>query len=199
MRGSAFTMLLMLVVASCGGIDATGIDPEGSGSGDDAPSSGSAAHEDSSGQAGEGGGNGATVIIGDTRFEFGLDPAHTCNSFDKIIGGSFAIDSDGNATQPGGGSQSGGAQLNFAIPVPTWETEGLQPPSIIIDHWGEEIRWMAQGDMDLGAVEDWELSDGVATGTASFIAQGGTTGSDAAGQPDEEPVLGSFEITCIGQ
>lgn len=174
---------LSLMLAACGGSTS---DEAGA---DDATASGTESETGASGSS-DGSGNYATVTIGGTTYEVPPDPLNLCNSLDTLISGSFALDAGGEVTQAG--SPEASMQINFGIPVPEWEDEGLQPPILNVDLHDEGIRWFAGVDRGLGSVDSWQLNDGVATGSASFEAE--TVTGESAGAES-----GSFEIVCRQQ
>ena len=179
-----YSAALALVLAACGGSTS-----EESGEDDASAASATESEAGDSGSS-DGSGNYAMVTIGDTTYEVPPDPLNLCNSLDVLISGSFATDASGAATEAGGPEAA--IQINFGVPVPEWEDEGLQPPILNVDLHDEGIRWFAGVDRGLGSVDSWELTNGVATGSASFEAET-VTGEPAGAEP------GSFEIVCRQQ
>jgi hypothetical protein len=174
--------VLLLVLAGC---SESGSDSDGTTastqSQDDAASDGQSDGSTASG-------NYATVTFGGTTYEVPADPLNLCNSLDNLIFGSFATDSSGNATQAGGKDVS--VQINFGIPVTDWEAEGLQAPTLDVDLQSEATRWFAIVELGKGSVDSWELTDGMATGTATFVGETQGTGETVGTEQ------GSFEIVC---
>lgn len=161
-------VVALLVVSGCGGSS----DDEASASDGDQDTSG----------------NYAIVTIGSERFEIPPDELNLCNSLDNLIFGSFAADADGSAVQAGGSEAT--TQINFGVPVTNWEEEGLQAPTVNLDVLDEGIRWFASVERGLGSVDSWELSDGMATGQATFEAEEAGSGTVRGTES------GTFEIVC---
>ncbi len=184
MRGFRRAVLagVVVVVAACGGGESGSNDVE-------SPSrpAGEVAAEDQPERA-SGSGNYAVVTIGGTTYEVPADPLNLCNSLDNLISGSFAADASGNATQAGGTEVA--IQINFGVPVTDWEAQGLQPPLVNVDLRGEGVRWFASVDYGAGSVDSWELSDGRASGSATFVGEQVGSGEEVGS--DE----GTFEIAC---
>jgi hypothetical protein len=180
-------LLAASLVAACGGGDTnSGSDGQpGSDTSSTTGPPGGASGPDASGPA-----NYAVVTVGDVVYEFPADPLNACNNLGNVIGASYATGADGGPVQAGGPDVA--VQLNFIVPEVDWEAQGLQAPSITLDDYGRGVRWQAGGFDDIeGVFETWEMSDGRAQGTVTFIdyivhSAGGTT----------EPIPGSFEILC---
>lgn len=158
----------------------------GDASGDDGSGSDDASGNETGGDADAG--NYAIVTIAGTDYEVPVDELNLCNSLGNIIFGSFAIDSAGNATQAGGTDVS--VQVNFGLPAPDWQEQGLQPPILDVDLREEGSRWWASVERGIGSVDSWELNDGMATGSATFTSE--TTGSGEITGTE----TGTFEIVC---
>jgi hypothetical protein len=185
-RIGRFTEVLsaVLLVVACGGDDdGDGADGAGAGGGTTADG-GEAGGSD--GDAGSG--NSAVVTIGGETFEVPPDELNGCNSLDQLIFGSFAVDDSGAVTQAGGPDAA--VQVNFGIPVPEWEEEGLQPPNVIVDDNRGGTRWIASEESGSGSVDSWELTDGRATGSATFVVQDLGTGTESGTES------GTFELVC---
>ena len=169
---------IALMLAGCGGgtsDDVDSVDPSTT------PPSGETNPD------GETSGNYAIVTIGGETFEVPPDPLNGCNSLDNVIFGSFAVGADGTVVQAGGPDAD--VQINFGIPVRDWEAEGLQPPNMTVDDNTAGIRYIAAVGADSGSVDEWELSDGQATGSATFVLQ-------AQGGADTGVETGSFDVVC---
>jgi len=97
-------------------VSATGLGGSGgvAGSGGTGGSGGMAASGGSGGNGSEDG-NFAAITVGEMVFTFPPDELNGCNNFANQIGGSFAIDDNGDPIQAGGGE---GIQVNFAIVAP---------------------------------------------------------------------------------
>jgi hypothetical protein len=116
------------------------------------------------------------------------DSLNGCNSLGNLIIGSFAVDAGGAVVSAGGTDV--GTQINFGISVPEWEAEGLQPPTIDVDDRAAGVRWWASVPRGFGSVDSWQLSDGKATGQATFVGE-------VIGSTDQRgPEPGSFEVVC---
>lgn len=131
--------------------------------------------------------NYALVTIGEDAIEIPPDPLNVCTNRDNLIFGSFALGADGAIVQAGGTEVV--VQVNFGIPVPDWEAEDLQPPNITVDDREAGTRWIASVDSGSGSVDNWELTDGRAIGTATFVVQD-QTGAEAGTE------TGTFEVVC---
>lgn len=176
---------LLLIVAACGG---TGGENGSDGGLDDTSGSATQPTSGESDSGGDTSGNYAIVTIGGEAFEVPPDPLNGCNSLDNLIFGSFAVGAGGTPVQAGGPDAD--VQINFGIPVPEWEAEGLQPPNVIVDDNGAGTRYIASVEAGSGSVDQWELSGGQATGSATFAVQQQGTGTDS------ETETGTFEVVC---
>ena len=136
----------------------------------------------------DGSGNYAIVTIGTTSYEVPADPLNLCNSVDNLIFGSYATDASGQATQAGGPDVS--IQVNFGVPATDWQDQGLQPPTLNVDLIDGGVRWFASTERGLGAVDSWQLTDGKATGEASFVGEVVGSGEEVGAE------TGSFEVVC---
>lgn len=136
----------------------------------------------------DGSGNYAIVTIGTTAYEVPVDPLNLCNSLDNLINGSYAANASGEATQAGGPDVS--LQVNFGLPTTDWQDQGLQPPILNVDLIDRGVRWFASTERGLGAVDSWQLTDGKATGEASFVGEAVDTGEEVGAE------TGSFEVVC---
>lgn len=176
------TAALALVVAACGGGD------DDAGPADDpqaAETDGAAA---AGGGSAAGDGNYAIVTVGDTTYEVPADALNLCNSLDNLIFGSFAIDGNGQATQAGGVDVA--IQVNFGLPVPDWQAQGLQAPLLDVDLQEDGVRWWASVDRGLGSVDSWQLEGGRATGDATFVGEETGSGNPAGTES------GTFDVLC---
>jgi hypothetical protein len=140
---------------------------------------------------------GALIAVGDVEYEFAIDSAiGPCTVRENLIGGSVAVDEIGSPIPPGGVDAA--AQLNFVLPNPDWESQGLQPPQIGLDDRANGVRWQAGGldasqgvETDQSEIVSWTLEDGRADGTATFLdLNAHFAGEEAASVP------GRFLIDC---
>ena len=192
MRGRwiGIAAVLALMAAACGGGDDDG---SADGSSDtQAPAttttSQPAGNGSAGGSSGESGGNYAIVTVGSTTYEIPANSLNLCNNLGNLIFASFAVDAGGTVVAAGGTDV--GVQINFGIPVPEWEAEGLQPPTIDVDDRATSVRWWASVPRGLGSVDSWTLEDGKAVGEATFVGEEiGTTN-----QVGTES--GTFEVMC---
>jgi hypothetical protein len=184
----AVVVLMAGALAGCG----ESSEPAGDTSSDVTEAGGSTAEgpagSSDSGVGGDASGNYAIVTIGSTTYEVPADPLNLCNSLDNLIFGSFAVDSTGAVTQAGGTEAS--IQVNFGVPATDWEDQGLQAPLLNVDLLDDGVRWFASTDRGLGMVDSWELTDGKATGEASFVGEEVGSGNEVGAES------GTFEIIC---
>lgn len=173
---------LALAAAACGGGDDDGNADRTDGATTTTQTSGS------QGDPGDGGTNYAIVTVGGTMYEVPANSLNGCNSLGNLIFGSFATDGDGTVVQAGGTDV--GLQINFGLPVPEWEAEGLQPPGIDVDDRATSVRWWASVPRGLGSVDSWTLEDGKAVGEATFVGEELGTGTQVGTE------AGSFEVVC---
>ena len=180
---------LALVAAACGGgDDDASADTAAAGGTQATTTTAAPAGGSGGGSSGESSGNYAIVTVGSTTYEVPANSLNLCNSLDNLIFASFATDGAGTVVTAGGTDV--GVQINFGIPVPEWEAEGLQPPTLDVDDRGTSVRWWASVPRGLGSVDSWTLEDGKAVGEATFVGEEiGTTN-----QVGTES--GSFEIMC---
>jgi hypothetical protein len=184
-RTSVALLLAALLLAGCGGSEA---EPVAGGDTDSDTSDSTAG--DSSDPGATGPANYAVVRVGDVEYDFPADPLNTCNNLGSVIGGSFATGADGAPVQAGGPDVV--VQINFVVPIADWEAQDLQPPNISVDDLDEGVRWQSGGFDDIeGQFESWEMSAGLAEGTASFIDWNADRGGE-----ETESIPGSFEILC---
>ena len=139
----------------------------------------------------------AFITVGDTVYELQMDDATgACTSSDDVMGASFAVDASGNPIEAG--SVDAALQVNFIIPLPDWEAQGLQPPQISLDDRATGVRWQAGGVESGGVTAEqsqlvaWTLEAGRAEGTATFLDLNAYL---AGGAPSS--VAGSFEVECV--
>lgn len=137
----------------------------------------------------------ASVVVGDKVYDFLIDLPNQCGDNQGVLFGTFAVDAMGNGMQ--GGDANRAVALNFSVPPSDWQERGLQPPQIAVDDATTGQRWQAGGVESAGidsadsSVISWELVDGVASGSATFI----DLNAHFAGQ-ETEPMGGTFDITC---
>jgi hypothetical protein len=139
----------------------------------------------------------AFITVGDKVYELQMDDATgACTSSDDVMGASFAVDAAGNPIEAG--SVDAALQVNFIIPLPDWEAQGLQPPQISLDDRATGVRWQAGGVESSGVTAGqsqlvaWTLEAGRAVGTATFLDLNAYL---AGGDPLSQG--GSFEIECV--
>ncbi|MFO7549264.1 MAG: hypothetical protein R6X29_10415 [Acidimicrobiia bacterium] len=184
-------LLAAAFVAGCGGGEADPA-PGGDAGNDTTSTTGASNSGDGAGSSGTGPANFAVVTVGDVVYEFPADPVNGCNNLGNVIGASYAIGADGSPVEAGGPEVA--VQFNFIVPEVDWEAQGLQAPSLTLDDYGNGVfvRWQAGGFDDIeGVFEVWELSNGRAQGTVTFIDYNAHTAGE-----ETEPVPGSFEILC---
>jgi hypothetical protein len=116
------------------------------------------------------------------------DSLNVCNSLENLILGSFAIDGSGQVTQAGGVDVA--IQVNFGLPAPDWQAQGLQAPILDVDLQDEGVRWWASIDRGLGSVDAWQLEAGRATGEATFVGEEAGSGNQLGTES------GRFEVVC---
>ncbi len=136
-------------------------------------------------------GNAAIVTIGETTYAVPAGQANRCSNIESMVFGSFAA-GGGQAVDPNEADLEGDnieVKVSFVLAVSNWEELGLQPPSINVDLVDEGVQWFAAADSGLGSVDSWQLSDGQATGRATFL------GRNASGE-DLGLVTGTFEVVC---
>ena len=178
---------LVMMMAACGGGD-DDTTPDTGPAGTQATTTTRAAGSSSGGGGSEDGGNYAIVTVGGTTYEVPPDALNLCNSLDKVIFGSLAVNAGGTVTSAGGTDVA--VQVNFGIPVPAWDEEGLQAPLLDVDDRTEGVRWWASVGRGLGSVDSWDLTGGKATGEATFVGEQAGTGNQVGTEP------GTFEVVC---
>lgn len=187
-RARRMVAVLAVVAAACGGTDVGADGPDAGPADSGEPDRTSTTAGSSDDQGGNGDGNYATFEIGGTTYAVPADAVNGCNNLTDIVFGSFAADASGQAVPAGGTDVA--IQINFAVPVADWETNGVQPPEISVDERAENRRWTVSTQRNIGSLDSWELRDGLATGSGTFVEQDIGSGEERGEAP------GSFEILC---
>lgn len=154
----------------------------------------------------------AVVVVGDERYEFALGGNIEIDGT-RYIGVCQSL--FGLITGSGYDPEGGELALDFEIPPQDWESwdDGryeFSPPRIEIEGvrhaeqdaddpnaggWRADVQWQeGEGTVAAGAsqLDEWEVEDGRATGTATFLAV------NYFGAPLDgvQPVEGTFDIGC---